>query len=87
MADQGYDRDAIAAQAEKPGMAAVIPSRRNRKEPRDYDRARYKLRHLVENAFRTFKQWREIATKYAKKEASFLAAGQTRAMVMWTRLF
>jgi transposase len=87
MADQGYDRDAIAAQAEKPGMAAVIPSRRNLKKPRDYDRARYKLRHLVENAFRIFKQWCGIATRYAKKEASFLAAGQIRDMVMWTRLF
>lgn len=87
LADRGYDSDALIAQAEKQGMEAVIPPRRNRKEPRDYDRALYKLRHLVENAFRTFKQWRGVATRYAKNEASFLAACQIRAMVMWTRLF
>ena len=32
-------------------MKAVILPRRHRKEPRHYDRAPYKLRHLVENAF------------------------------------
>ena len=50
---RGYDSDAIVAQAEERGMEAVIPPRRNRKEHRDYDRALYKLRHLVENGFRT----------------------------------
>lgn len=92
LADRGYDdrgnnSDALVTLAEEQGMEAVIPPRRNRKEPRDYDRALYKLRHLVENAFRTFKQWRGVATSYAKNEASFLAACQIRAMVMWTRLF
>lgn len=55
LADRGYDSDAVVAQAEKQGMEVVIPPRRNRKELRDYDRALYKLRHLVENAFRTFR--------------------------------
>ena len=87
LADRGDDSDAVVAQAEKQGMEAVIPPRRNRKEPRDYDQALYKLRHLVENAFRTFKQWRAVATRYAKNEASFLAICQIRAMVMWTKLF
>ena len=87
LADRGYDSDALVSQAGEQGMEAVIPPRRNRKEPRDYDRALYKLRHLVENAFRTFKQWRGVATRYAKNEASFLAICQIRAMVMWTRLF
>ena len=92
LADRGYDdrgnnSDALVTLAEDQGMEAVIPPRRNRKEPRDYDRALYKLRHLVENAFRTFKQWRGVATRYAKNEASFLAACQIKAMVMWTRLF
>ena len=30
-------------------MDPVIPPKSNRKEQRDYDRALYKLRHLVEN--------------------------------------
>ena len=40
----------------------VIPPKSNRKEKRDYDRALYKLRHLVENGFLEFKQWREART-------------------------
>ena len=87
LADRGYDTNAIVAEAEARGMEAVIPPRRHRKEPRHYDRALYKLRHLVENAFLEFKQWRAVATRYAKNEASFLAICQIRALAIWTRLF
>ena len=51
LADQGYDCDAVVAQIEKQGMESVIPPRSHRKETWDYNRALYKLRHLVENAF------------------------------------
>ena len=34
LADCGYDSDAIVSQAEAQGMTAVIPPRKNRKEPR-----------------------------------------------------
>ena len=87
LADRGYDSDTIISQAEAQGMTAVIPPRRNRKELRDYDRAVYQLRHLVENAFRTFKQWRAVATRYAKNRTSFLATCQIRALAMWAKLF
>ena len=87
LADRGYDTNAIVAEAEAQGMEAVIPPRSHRKEPRYYDRALYKLRHLVENSFLDFKQWRAVATRYAKNEASFLAICQIRALVIWTRLF
>jgi len=35
LADRGYDTDAIVEQAEKQGMKAVIPPKKNRKEQRD----------------------------------------------------
>ncbi len=66
LADRGYDTNAIVAEAEARGMEPVIPPRSHRKEPRYYDRALYKLRHLVENSFLHFKQWRAAATRYAK---------------------
>ena len=47
-------------------MDPVIPPKSNRKEQREYDRALYKLRHLAENGFLDFKQWRGIATRYAR---------------------
>ena len=59
-------------------MEAVIPPKKNRKLQRDYDRVVYKGRHLVENAFLHLKQWRGIATGYAKNASSFLAIVQIR---------
>ena len=47
LADKGYDSDAIVAKVQAQGAQAVIPPRKNRKQPRAYDKALYKLRHLV----------------------------------------
>ncbi len=87
LADKGYDSDEIVAAALARGINPVIPPRSHRKDPRDYDRALYKLRHLVENTFLHLKQWRGVATRYAKRSASFLAICQIRALVLWTKLF
>ena len=86
LADKGYDSDAIVAKAQAQGAQAVIPPRNNRKQPRTYDKALYKLRHLVENAFLHLKQWRGIATRYAKTVASFVAAVQIRCLALWLRI-
>ena len=65
-ADKGNNSDAIVAKAETQGAKAVIPPRKSRKQPKEYDKALYKLRHLVKNAFLHYKRWRGIATHYAK---------------------
>ena len=82
IADKGYDSDAIVERAREAGMKTVIPPRSNRKTPREYDKDAYKLRHLVENAIRQLKQWRGVATRYAKRASSFLAAIQIRCMIL-----
>ncbi|QOJ08993.1 IS5 family transposase [Nitrosomonas sp. H1_AOB3] len=83
LADRGYDSNAIVEQAEKQGMEAVIPPKKNRKIQRPYDKELYKLRHLVENAFLHLKRWRGIATRYAKNTSSFLAVVQIRCIALW----
>ena len=87
LADKGYDSNEIVQEALSRGMNPVIPPRSNRKNPRTYDKYLYKLRHLVENAFLYLKQWRGVATRYAKKGASFMAVCQIRALVLWIKLF
>jgi transposase len=75
MADKGYAADErvlqLLAQA---GKTAVIPPKVNRKQPRVYDRERYKTRHRMENFFCQLKQFRAIATRYDKTARNFLAA-------------
>ena len=41
---------------------------------------------LVENGFLEFKQWRGVATRYAKNSLSYLAICQIRAMAIWIKL-
>lgn len=86
MADRAYDTDAILAWLDEHGIEAVIPPKKNRKEQHAYDEYLYKLRHIVENTFLHLKQWRGIATRYAKNAASFLAVLQFRAALMWCRI-
>ena len=83
IADKGYDSQAVLDLAREQGMEPVIPPRKNRKELREYDKHLYKMRHLVENAFLRLKEWRGIATRYAKNSASFLAAVQIRCLFWW----
>ena len=85
-ADRAYDTDAIIQQATKQDMEVVIPPKKNRLVQRKYDRELYKLRHLIENAFLYLKQWRGIATRYAKNSSSFLAAVQIRCIALWTQI-
>lgn len=51
LADNGYDTDALVAEAEARQMTAVIPPKKNRTRPRACDRALYCLRHWIETRF------------------------------------
>jgi len=85
-ADRAYDTNAIIEQALRQGMTPVIPPKKNRILQREYDKALYRLRHLVENAVLHLKRWRGIATRYAKNSSSFLAAVQIRCIALWANI-
>lgn len=83
LADKGYDAEArVLAPLREAGKTAVIPPRRNRTEPREYDRDLYQARHLIENFFCKLKQYRAIATRYDKTARNFLAAIHLAASVI-----
>jgi transposase len=86
IADKGYDSMAILMLAAEKGMEVVIPPRKNRLEQRDYDKYLYKIRHLVENIFLRLKEWRGIATRYAKNASSYLAAVKIRCLFIWLNI-
>jgi transposase len=71
--DKGYDSVKRVDSIEARGGEAVIPSRKNSTEPREYDRERYKDRNLVERFWNKIKQYRRVATRYEKTARNFLA--------------
>ena len=85
LADKGYDSDTFADILKGRQIIPVIPPRKRRNTPRDYDKYLYGLRHLVEHAFLELKCWRGIATRYAKNTASLLAAVHIRGIAIWTK--
>ena len=63
LAGRGYDTNAVLAAARERGMGPALPPKRNRKVAREYDRALYQARHLVENGFgklRSDMGWRRV---------------------------
>jgi transposase len=72
IADKAYDSDAVVAAAKRQGAEAVIPSKKNRKVPRDYDKHLYKERKKVEWFISLLKQYRRVATRYEKTARNFL---------------
>ena len=70
--DKGYDSDALVTALKARGIEPVIPPKKNRKEPREYDRVIYKERNKAERGFSLFKQYRRVATRYEKRSRNFL---------------
>jgi transposase len=87
VADRGYDVNSIISFTQKLGTGICIPPKKNRENQRAYDKALYKWRSLVENAFLKLKCWRGIATRYAKCSDSFLAAIHIKSTLDWIRSF
>ncbi len=53
------------------GAVAIIPSKRNRKQLREYDKTLYKQRNRIECCFSRLKHFRRFATRYEKLKTNF----------------
>lgn len=69
--DKAYDSDRFLAAIARRGCVAVIPSRRNRRHPRELDVSSYRGRNVVERFFGRIKQYRRVSTRYDKTVASY----------------
>ena len=54
------------------GMVPVVPPKRNRLEPWQYDRALYRKRNEIERLFRRLKGYRRIFSRFEKLDVVFL---------------
>ena len=85
LGDKGYDADALAEAVETSGAEVVIPPKRNRTNPRSYDRDLYKERNKIERFFNKLKQFRRVATRYDKLLVNFMGFVKLAAIAIWLR--
>jgi transposase len=85
IADRAYDTNAIRQQIDDMDAEAVIPPHPNRKEPADYDRHRYKERHLVECFINKIKQFRRVFSRFEKLARRYLGFLQFTSALIWLR--
>ena len=83
LADRAYDSDALVRRIVEMGANPVIPSKSNRKSPRQLEKELYKNRNRVERLFNRLKQFRRIATRYDKLARRYAAFILVSAAVVW----
>lgn len=81
LADRGYDANALRRGLRLAGTTPIIPGRRGRKRPVQYDRRRYRDRWRIEAAFCRLKDFRWIATRYDKLARNFASTLALAAVV------
>jgi transposase len=71
--DRAYEDDKTRNLAQHLGYTPVVPPKRNRNNPWDYDRMLYQKRNEVERLFRRLKGFRRISSRFDKLDLMFLA--------------
>ena len=69
--DRAYEGDHMRATAKELGYTPVVPPKKNRIDPWEYDEELYKRRNEVERFFRRIKRFRRIFTRYDKLDIVF----------------
>ncbi len=85
LADKGYDADKLIAEVAARGLEVVIPPRRNRKQPRTYDRHLYRQRHLVECFINKMKHYRRVFSRFEKLAKNYLGFLSFVSALIWLR--
>ena len=70
--DRAYEDNKTRALAEEHGFN-VVPPKKNRKNPWEYDKELYKKRNQVERYFLRIKRFRKVFTRYDKLDSIFLS--------------
>jgi transposase len=71
--DRAYEDDKTRALATEHGFIPVVPPKKNRKEPWEYNKELYKRRNEVERYFLRLKRFRKVFTRYDKLDSIFIS--------------
>ena len=85
IADKAFDSNTIIADLDARGAKVVIAQHSRRAKPLVIDAEMYKWRHLIENFFGKFKEFKRIAMRADKTDQSFAAIIHLAAAVIASR--
>lgn len=71
--DRAYEDEATRQAAFNSGFVPVVPPKKSRKSPWEYDKELYKRRNEIERYFLRLKRFRKVFTRYDKLDIIFLA--------------
>jgi transposase len=69
--DRAYEDDYTRYIAQDLNFKPIVPPKRNRKNPWDYDKELYKTRNEIERDFRLIQGFRRVATRYDKLDTMY----------------
>ena len=69
--DKGYSDTLVRRAVWEKHCVPVVPPKENARKPWRYDKALYRDRNQIERLFHHLKNFRRIATRYDKLDASF----------------
>ena len=86
--DRAYEDEATRQSALDSGFIPVVPPKKNRWSPWEYDKELYKRRNEIEGYFRRLKRFRKVFTRYDKLDIIFIEvisiAMILGVVLMWT---
>ena len=85
LADRSYGAQGFLEAIVASGAEAVIPPKKNAKEPREYDEWRYRERHLVECFIGKIKHFRRVFSRFDKLARRYLGFVQFVSALIWLR--
>jgi len=85
IADRSYDAEEFLILIAEKEAEAVIPPRKNRKAPREYDLHLYKERHLIECFFNKIKHYRRLFSRFEKLDQRLLGFLCFAGALIWLR--
>lgn len=81
--DRAYEGNETRELAVSKNHEAIVPPKKNRKDPWKYNKEKYKKRNIVERFFRRIKEFRKVFTRYDKTDIMYLAFVQFSCVAIW----
>lgn len=81
--DRAYEGDETRELARSNNHEPIVPPKKNRLLPWEYDKEKYKGRNVIERLFRRLDEFRRVFTRYDKLDFMFLFFVKFACVAIW----